>query len=660
VLTSSPSGCSGGSPILSQTCTVVQPNTFGINAGGAEYTASDGTIYQSDNYYNAGANYAYGTSNAIAGTTDDFLYQSERWADEDISYSIPVENGTYDITLKFAEIYWNSANVRVFNVNLEGQRILTNIDLYTLVGANTAYDQTYTRTITDGTINIDLIYTGIDNPKINAIKIKKGTTPPLTCTSFTYTPWSLCISGLQTRSILTALPLGCTGGTPILEQECTITPETCTSFTYSNWSTCTNGTQTRTILTSSPTGCTGGTPVLSQTCTMPNTAPSVDSGPDQSVTLPNTLTLTGTASDDGLPTGSTLTTTWSKVSGTGTVSFSNTHTLTTTATFSTAGTYVLKLSATDGTLTSTNNVTITVNAAPTPTCTSFTYSTWTPTTCTTGTQTRTVLTSSPTGCIGGTPITTQTCTIVPQTCTSFTYSEWSTCSNGTQTRTVLTSSPSGCTGGTPVLSQTCSTIPVPTNGLVAYYPFSGNMLDESGNNNNGTCTGTKCPTLTTDINENTNSAYLFKTKYITLGDIDLTGDFTLSFWMKPTSFPTSGAYKSVVMKFYDYGCELAGGKIILCYVADQPYNWSATTSATGLVANKWYNVTLTYSGTTLNLYLDGTLKQTATGTHTTTDYPLLVGSWNGTSEYFTGTIDTIRIYNRALTQTEINTIYQTK
>lgn len=46
----------------------------------------------------------------------------------------------------------------------------------------------------------------------------------------------------------------------------------------------------------------------------------------------------------------------------------------------------------------------------------------------------------------------------PTTCTSFTYSAWSACSNGTQTRTVASSSPSGCTGGNPVLSQSCSSL----------------------------------------------------------------------------------------------------------------------------------------------------------------------------------------------------------
>ena len=55
----------------------------------------------------------------------------------------------------------------------------------------------------------------------------------------------------------------------------------------------------------------------------------------------------------------------------------------------------------------------------------------------------------------------------PPVCTSFTYSEWTpaTCpANGIQTRTVLTSIPTGCTGGTPVLSQTCIN-PPPLNSI---------------------------------------------------------------------------------------------------------------------------------------------------------------------------------------------------
>ncbi len=93
-----------------------------------------------------------------------------------------------------------------------------------------------------------------------------------------------------------------------------------------------------------------------------NQAPTVNAGNDQTITLPSTASLTGTATDDGLPSPpATLTTTWSTVSGPGTVTFSAPSALATTATFSVAGPYVLRLTASDGTLTTTDDVSITVN-----------------------------------------------------------------------------------------------------------------------------------------------------------------------------------------------------------------------------------------------------------------------------------------------------------
>ncbi|HEX6920788.1 MAG TPA: hypothetical protein VF314_11195, partial [Actinomycetes bacterium] len=96
-----------------------------------------------------------------------------------------------------------------------------------------------------------------------------------------------------------------------------------------------------------------------------NQAPSVSAGPDQTITLPAGATLSGAASDDGLPNGSTLTTAWSTVSGPGTVTFANPAAQSTTATFSTSGSYVLRLTASDGALSATDDVTITVNPAGT-------------------------------------------------------------------------------------------------------------------------------------------------------------------------------------------------------------------------------------------------------------------------------------------------------
>ena len=91
-----------------------------------------------------------------------------------------------------------------------------------------------------------------------------------------------------------------------------------------------------------------------------NTAPTVNAGLDQNITLPADATLNATVTDDGLV--AALTFTWSKESGPGTVTFANANVEDTTASFSTDGTYVLRLTAFDGELTTFDNLTI--NVAP--------------------------------------------------------------------------------------------------------------------------------------------------------------------------------------------------------------------------------------------------------------------------------------------------------
>ena len=93
-----------------------------------------------------------------------------------------------------------------------------------------------------------------------------------------------------------------------------------------------------------------------------NTPPVVNAGADQTITLPAAASLSGTATDDGRPNPpATLTTTWSAVSGPGTVSFGNPAALATTATFSVAGTYTLRLTASDSALSTSDNIVVTVN-----------------------------------------------------------------------------------------------------------------------------------------------------------------------------------------------------------------------------------------------------------------------------------------------------------
>jgi hypothetical protein len=95
-----------------------------------------------------------------------------------------------------------------------------------------------------------------------------------------------------------------------------------------------------------------------------NQAPVVNAGADQTITLPATASLSGTGTDDGLPSPpGQRTFAWTKVSGPGTVTFSNASALATTATFSAAGTYVLRLSVSDSQLTTTDDISIVVSAA---------------------------------------------------------------------------------------------------------------------------------------------------------------------------------------------------------------------------------------------------------------------------------------------------------
>jgi hypothetical protein len=101
-----------------------------------------------------------------------------------------------------------------------------------------------------------------------------------------------------------------------------------------------------------------------------NQPPVVNAGSNQTITLPAAASLNGTVTDDGLPSPpATVTVAWSKDSGPGTVTFANPAAKVTTATFSVAGTYVLKLTASDSALTASANITVTVNAAGTGACT---------------------------------------------------------------------------------------------------------------------------------------------------------------------------------------------------------------------------------------------------------------------------------------------------
>jgi hypothetical protein len=87
-----------------------------------------------------------------------------------------------------------------------------------------------------------------------------------------------------------------------------------------------------------------------------NNAPAVSAGGNQTTMFPMNAVLAGTVTDDGLPSNN-VTIVWSQVSGPGTTNFSSNTTLGTSVSFSTPGTYVLRLTATDGALTAYSELT---------------------------------------------------------------------------------------------------------------------------------------------------------------------------------------------------------------------------------------------------------------------------------------------------------------
>jgi hypothetical protein len=150
-----------------------QPNVvWAVNAGGPNYTDEQGIVYRGNTQSSTGS--AYTTTAAIAGTRDDPLYQSERYGD--FSYAIPIANGDYLVTLKFAEIYWTEPGRRVFNVKIERVKVISGLDVVAKVGPKAAYDVTLPVHVTDGKLNI-AFRSVVDYAKVSAIMVqaKQGT-----------------------------------------------------------------------------------------------------------------------------------------------------------------------------------------------------------------------------------------------------------------------------------------------------------------------------------------------------------------------------------------------------------------------------------------------------------------------------------------------------
>lgn len=149
---------------------------WAVNAGGVQYTASDDILYAADEGFTNG-NIA-STIATINATPDELVYQSERWG-ANFGYAKDLTNGSYSVTLRLAEIYWQSAGQRKFSVDVEGVTRLASVDIAAEKGNRThaGYDLTIPDILVqDGQLNLD--FAGIiDNAKISAFVVRKQVEP---------------------------------------------------------------------------------------------------------------------------------------------------------------------------------------------------------------------------------------------------------------------------------------------------------------------------------------------------------------------------------------------------------------------------------------------------------------------------------------------------
>ncbi len=213
-----------------------------------------------------------------------------------------------------------------------------------------------------------------------------------------------------------------------------------------------------------------------------------------------------------------------------------------------------------------------------------------------------------------------------------------------------------------------------SDGLMAYYPFDGNANDLSGNGNNATVYGAQ---LTTDRFGGTNLAYLFDGFNDTIeaphsASLDITGPITVSCWVKAeNTYWRSG----LVIKAPDHdpsvGYHLRSGydkaHLGLYYGVGGTHYGAGAASNTSITDDQWRLVTGTYDGSTIRMYVDGQLETSTpytAGYDSNTAalqighyyYPYADGHGGRNDVSLNGAIDDVRIYDRALSATEVGTL----
>jgi predicted heme/steroid binding protein len=321
--------------IVSGNSTPAPANSLFINSGGAAHQYGS-QQWTADKHFSGGSTFSGSTE--IAGTENDNIYLTERYGNN-FSYSIPLASGTYTVNLHFAEIFWSAAGKRVFNVNIENGKYVSNsLDIFALAGKNKAYIKSYSVQVSDGALDINFS-TVTDNAKISAIEIIPGNTCAM-------------VSGLSSSQVTTTgavINWATSSGASKYQAEYR-------KQGSEAWTVISSGLTTNSY---SLTGLTAGTNYewrVKGYCSSGYGAysegsfttiiPVANAGSDQSITLPaNSANLSG----KGSVTGGTITSfTWTQVNGPSTAAFTNKTTANTSVSNLIAGTYTFSLIVKDG------------------------------------------------------------------------------------------------------------------------------------------------------------------------------------------------------------------------------------------------------------------------------------------------------------------------
>ena len=192
------------------------------------------------------------------------------------------------------------------------------------------------------------------------------------------------------------------------------------------------------------------------------------------------------------------------------------------------------------------------------------------------------------------------------------------------------------------------------NGLIAYFPLDGNPDDFTANDYDLTVSGA---TLSTGRDNSSNTAYYFDgtNNYLSkaLSPTLTLNNFTVSLWVKSST--DQSIYTGI---FASYNSASSGFQI--SYATDQSsYRYRSTTSDEfdfGFSDNSWKFLTVTYDGSNTVLYHNGVSVSTFTGgDNVFTNFTL--GRNRAGDQYLNGSIDELRIYERALNTQEITDLY---